>query len=354
LQCRRHFMSSPGGQRSLNGIGQNRTSGSHTSTEKPLLLRLPPYIWYTAGGTTIFIGYCYYSYLDEVPYTKRKRLIATTPSGEKRLGDNEYKKLILHFSKDILPSDHRASITLQRVGKRITEASYQFSKQYDPKAASLPQIPYTYTVIRSDMANAFVLPGNHVFLMTGLLKYVRDEDELAIVIGHEMAHNIARHAGEKVSGSFIVNILAGLSLLFDPSGSLLTILLPSAALFRELPNSRIQEIEADEIGMRIAVEACYDPRAAKRVFGSMAHEHYDDNNNNDGGSPHNHRLSPPELLSTHPAYDTRLSNFDKWIPKAMERYESDNGERCRGIREHMKLARQIAANKAVLKEMSKR
>ena len=102
--------------------------------------------------------------------------------------------------------------------------------------------------------------------MTGLFKFARTEDELAAVLGHEMAHNISRHIGEKVSGGLVVRLLANLSLLIDPSGVLFSIFIPTVGLLRELPHSRIQEGEADRIGMHLAAIACHDPQAAQRVF----------------------------------------------------------------------------------------
>jgi predicted Zn-dependent protease len=89
------------------------------------------------------------------------------------------------------------------------------------------------------MANAFVLPNNHIFVMTGLFQFTRDEDELAAVLGHEMAHNLARHVGENVRGNVIVRIVANLMLLIDPSAVLFSVFLPTASLLRELPHSRI-------------------------------------------------------------------------------------------------------------------
>ena len=89
------------------------------------------------------------------------------------------------------------------------------------------------------------------------------------VLGHEQAHCLARHAGERVSGGFLTSILARFVLLLDPTGVLYALFVPAAALLRELPHSRDQEIEADHIGLYLAAEACYDPRAAKRVFGRM-------------------------------------------------------------------------------------
>lgn len=301
---------------------------------------IPPYIWMVVGSTSVFFGYGYFAFLDEAPLTKRKQWIATSPEWESRLGNEEYQKLLKTFHKDILPRNHRASITVERVGARIATAALDFSREQNlPMAAS--KNPYTYTVVRSAMANAFVLPGKHVFVMTGLFQYVRDEDELAAVLGHEIAHNLARHAGEKISGSLVVNMVARLSLLVDPSGVLFSVMLPAANLFRELPNSRTQETEADEIGVHIAAKACYDPRAAKRVFSNME-------------AATEKGAQGPEFLSTHPSHDTRISNFDQWLPIAMQEYESDFGGRCRHVRQEMGQARQQAARVATSREGPKK
>ena len=82
----------------------------------------------------------------------------------------------------------------------------------------------------------------------------------------QVAHNLARHAGEKISGGLVVNLLARILFLFDPSGVMSMLLLGSNSLLHDLPNSREAESEADQIGIHLAAYACYDPRAAKRVF----------------------------------------------------------------------------------------
>lgn len=298
------------------------------------------YVWATVGGTSVLIGYVYFSFLEEVPLTKRKRWIATSADWERALGDQEYQNLLKQYRKDILPTSHRAAATVTRVGSRIAKASLRFATRNNLKEVkdNYYNQPYTYTVIRSDQANAFVLPGNHVFLMTGLFRYVHSEDDLAAVLGHEMAHNLARHAGEKISGSFVVNFLARMSLLVDPSGLLFLSLIPAAQLFRELPHSRTQELEADQIGIYLSADACYDPRAAKRVFATMKAATDDE--------------APPEFLSTHPSHDSRLDQLDKWMPAAMQLYRGDDGSgaRCRRIREEMSRARQFAAQQAAIRE----
>ena len=191
------------------------------------------------------------------------------------------------------------------------------------------------------MANAFVLPNNHVFVLTGLFQCVKNEDELAAVLGHEMAHNLARHAGERLSENIFLGILARMSLLLDPSGMLYTILVPTLKVVRELPHSRDHEVEADYIGLHLASDACYDPRAAKRVFASMK-ETMEGNVGGGGGGG-----APPEFLSSHPSYDTRVSNFDTWMPEAFEKFQKSE---CWGVREAMKRARIQAAKEAAQRE----
>jgi predicted Zn-dependent protease len=231
----RRFFSGPSSRLSLGQGGYNKYRG-----QPPGNGGLPLYIWIAAGGTTAVIGYGYFAFLDEAPLTKRKRWLAISPAWEQQMGDEQYQQLLQAFRNDILPPDHRAAVTVRRVGSRIAQASTEFCQEHCLPVASTGAVTagassYTYTVVRSDTANAFVLPGRHIFVMTGLFDHVHNEDELAAVLGHEIAHNVARHAGEKVSGSLAVNLLARLSLLVDPSGVLFSVILPAANVLRELP-----------------------------------------------------------------------------------------------------------------------
>ena len=331
--------------------GPHRRRAPHSGSN------IPAYVWLPVAATTGLIGYAYYAYLDQVPLTERKRWIATSPRWEAHLGDQEYKKLLAHFSAQgkVLPPDHRASRTVQRVGSRIAKAAEKFAEQHHVENTSAANMynksPYTYTVVRDETANAFVLPNNHVFVMTGLFRYTPTEDDLAAVLGHEIAHNLARHAGERMSSSFVVNLFARLSLIIDPSGFLMTLMVPATALLRDLPHSRTQEMEADHIGLYLAAEACYDPRAAKRVFTTMKR------GLGDG-------YGPPEFLSTHPSHASRISKMDEWMPKAMKVFKGESveedgpsfgmmmgeskGDRCHHVRQQMQMARKDAAYRAAM------
>jgi len=280
---------------------------------------------------TSSLAYIYSSCQDRVPYTNRQRLLATDNAYEIRLGDQQYKQLLQKYQEDILPPSHRASVTVQRVGGRIAHAAGTFARQWKKSNPEFEynDAPFTYTVVRSDEANAFVLPGNHVFVLTGLFKYVHNEDELASILGHETSHVIARHSGERLTEGLLQALISRLSIVIDPSLTLFSILVPAQTFLYSLPHSREQEEEADQIGLVLASEACYDPKAAKHVFSRMQ---------DDSG-----QRMPPEFLSTHPSYDTRLTLFDKWMPEAIERYERDGGGKCSAIRSEMKRARIVAA-----------
>jgi predicted Zn-dependent protease len=171
-------------------------------------------------------------------------------------------------------------------------------------------------------------------VLTGMFKYARTEDEIGGILGHEMAHNLARHQGEKISSTAVVGLLARLTLFLDPTGGYLMIFLPTMKLFSELPNSRYQETEADNIGMYLAAKACYDPEALGRVFKRM-----DDAGNN--GSDPNLALKPPEFLSTHPSDNTRINNMKKWLPRDNMIFHQEDGHRCQALR------RQIDAGNAI-------
>jgi metalloendopeptidase OMA1, mitochondrial len=303
---------------------QTRRHVTGNSLPRPPVV--PPYLWVPAVGITGLGLYTYYAFLDEVPLTKRKRWIATTPQFEEHIGDQQYQQLLQQYKGKILPESHRASVTVKRVGGRIAKASEKFVADERLKFAS--KSPYSYTVVRSDEANAFVLPNNHVFVLTGLFNYVKDEDELAAVLGHEVAHNLARHVGERLSGGVLVQIIGGFLLLLDPSGVLTYFFLPVVNILRELPHSREHESEADRIGIHLAATACHDPRAAKRVFEAMGK----------GISG-----APPEFLSTHPSHSTRIVQFDEWLPSAIQEYEGEYGNRCSSVRSDMQAARRLVA-----------
>lgn len=168
-------------------------------------------------------------------------------------------------------------------------------------------------VFRENSANAFALPGGRIGVNTGLLQVARNQDQLAAVIGHEVAHVLARHHNERMSqelavkgGLSIIDALAGGQGAATQQG-LMALLGLGAQVGILLPYSRIQEEEADLIGLELMARAGFDPRQALALWDNMARA---------GGG------QPPEFLSTHPSYGTRRRQMEAHMDRALQIYQS--------------------------------
>jgi len=161
--------------------------------------------------------------------------------------------------------------------------------------------------------NAWAMAGGKMALYTGLVEKLKaTDDELAQVLGHEIAHALAKHSAEKMSVAMVSSIgVVAVGIVSDRKALALTGASLAAALAVQMPNSRAAESEADEIGIKLAASAGYDPRAAITLWQKMA---------NVGGK------GPPEFLSTHPAPENRENKLEALVPSMMPYYEQ-KGER---------------------------
>lgn len=173
-------------------------------------------------------------------------------------------------------------------------------------------------------ANAFVLPGGKVFVYSGMLRLARTDAQLAAVLSHEIAHNLARHIPERLSQSVGETFFLGSTLMLLAAspftfvagwlfgGELLDLLF-------SLPMSRMQESEADFIGVMMMAEACYDPREAVVFWERMdqVHRHMG--------------TEPPEFMSTHPSNQHRIERIRGWLPRAMEKREESDCHGAQGF-----------------------
>jgi predicted Zn-dependent protease len=157
--------------------------------------------------------------------------------------------------------------------------------------------------------NAWCMAGGRMALYTGLIiKIDPTDDELAQVMGHEIAHALANHTAERMSTAMAANagILAA-GILSDKPGQAMAMTAAAATVAIKLPNSRTAENEADQIGIELAARAGYDPRAAVTLWQKMGKV---------GGS------APPEFLSTHPSDATRQNRLGALAPKMMPYYQA--------------------------------
>jgi len=176
-------------------------------------------------------------------------------------------------------------------------------------------------VFDDDQANAFALPGYKIGVYTGLLKYAKNQDQLAAVMGHEVAHVIANHGNERVSGQIATQ--AGLDLASavlgssqDPNSAMILAGLGLGVQYGiTLPFSRSHESEADLIGLDLMAKAGFNPKESVTLWKNMSQA----------------GASPPEFMSTHPSNETRIKQLKERIPKANIAYQQavSQGQRAK-------------------------
>ena len=192
--------------------------------------------------------------------------------------------------------------------ERVRRVSQRLIPQTGVFRADAPGWDWEVNLISSKELNAWVMPGGKIAFYTGLIERLKlTDDEIAAVMGHEIAHALREHGRERASQAMaqgialsILGAVAGVS----RSGMDLTQLVLNVTL--NLPNSREHETEADRIGVELAARAGYDPRAAVNVWEKMAKAA-------DG--------QPPEILSTHPAPSTRIADLRVYAARVMPLYE---------------------------------
>ncbi len=232
---------------------------------------------------------------ETVPITGRSQLQLVSGDQEVQMGAEAYKEIL---AKAKISADPAANALVTRVGTRIAAATGRSDLPWEFKVIDDPQT-----------VNAFALPGGKVAVYTGILPITRDEAGLAVVLGHEVSHVMARHSAERISEQLGAELVAkgiGAAIGLDPqitqagAGLLVNTLL--------LPWGRKQESEADHLGLIYMAKAGYDPHAARDLWIRMA-------------EASKGRARPPEFLSTHPSEETRVRQIEGWLPEAMRSYQ---------------------------------
>lgn len=200
---------------------------------------------------------------------------------------------------------------LKRCGNRIQRAVQQYLKEQD-LGDHLNGYEWEYILIDENTVNAWAMPGGKVAFYTGILPVTKDENGMAVVMAHEIAHIVANHGRERISQTLAAQ--TGLSLAAiaaGQGGSSLTgdMILQAAGVGTNLgllKFSRTHEHEADQLGLYFMAMAGYDPQGAVSFWERM--------------TATSNGQEPPEFLSTHPSYGTRISRLKKNMPRAMEYY----------------------------------
>lgn len=249
---------------------------------------------------------------SKVPITGRSQLKLVSEAELANSFAVSYKELIKeHKSKGELVIGTKDYVRLQRVGKKISTAveNYLRENKLDDK---LETLNWEFNLIRGNEVNAWCGPGGKIVFYTGIMKYFKNDEELAFVMGHEIGHAIAGHGAEGYtkglllqSGTAIVDVATG--------GGVATDLTEFGAGMLYLHGNRVQEYEADKLGMVFMAKAGYNPEAGvsfQKTLGTVS---------GDGGIG-------SDFMSTHPRSEKRIEEMIKFLPVAMEYYKSNKGK----------------------------
>ena len=200
---------------------------------------------------------------------------------------------------------------VERVGSLIQLAVEAYMQQNN-MGKDVKDFKWEYNTINEEIVNAWCMPGGKVVVYTGLIPVTENEAGLAVVMGHEIAHAIARHGNERMSEGLIIGF-GGLVLAEalkekkqETQLLFLSLYLVGSKLAFELPNNRMQETEADKLGLIFMNMAGYDPEEAINFWQKMAAKKSNQNT--------------PRFLSTHPSNQTRIKTITTLLPEIKEKY----------------------------------
>ena len=259
--------------------------------------------------STIGLCFAYYNYhLEENDLTGRKQLMIMNDHQIKEIAEKEFLALSKDLADSYLPANHPSHIRVAKIAKQI------LNNNICPEVTNKS---WKIIVVDSDVINAFVLPNGEIFVMTGMLEAAQNDDELAGVLGHEIAHVLLKHPAEQLSFSGFASIFNLIII------TLLWTVIPTdaTAIFLNLIESKLQDIlihlpyqrdlekEADCIGLYLAARACFDVRKISNFWKRMDKLEEDQ--------------SSAEWLSTHPSHSRRAKWIEDWMPQALEMRRSN-------------------------------
>lgn len=243
-----------------------------------------------------------------VPLTGRQQLNLVPESEMLSMSLTQYDDFL---KSNQLSNNQQETAMVKRVGKRIAAAVDQYLKD-NGLGDRVKDFSWEFNLVKDSVANAWCMPGGKVVVYTGILPITKNENGLAVVMGHEIAHAIARHGNERMSQEMLVQLGGmGLAAAIDQKPEetkkiYMTAYGVGAQVGAILPYSRNHELEADKMGLMFMAMAGYDPRGAVDFWKRMEAN---------GGS------GMPEFLSTHPVDSHRIAQIKQDLPEALKYYQ---------------------------------
>lgn len=247
---------------------------------------------------------------SNVPVTGRRQLSIVSASEMNTMAVTSYKETL---AQSKLSTNTAQTAMIKRVGARISKAVEQYMNEKNMSAA-ISGFQWEFNLIDDpNTINAWCMPGGKVAFYTGILPICKDDAGVAVVMGHEIAHAVANHSGERMSQELVVQmggtaLQTALQQKPDQTQQLaMTAYGIGTQVAGILPYSRLHESEADKMGLIFMAMAGYDPNEAPKFWERMKTA--------TGSS------GTPAFLSTHPSDTKRISDLQRDIPKAMEYYK---------------------------------
>lgn len=244
-----------------------------------------------------------------VPITGRKHTLLVNDAEVLSLSKQQYSEVI---QKSTLSSDATKTAMVKRVGEKLAKAVESFLKE-NGATNDLQFYEWEFNLVKSNDVNAFCMPGGKIVVYEGILPVTQDEASLAIVLGHEIAHAVAKHSAEQMSKQMrqqtvtqIGGTILGMAGVSQNTASAIAALSQTGFNFANLKYSRDNETEADRMGLIFAAMAGYDPNKAIDFWKRMA------------------ALSTStksEIFSDHPSDEKRIAALQQVIPEAMKYYK---------------------------------
>lgn len=252
-----------------------------------------------------------FSSCGSVPVTGRKQLNLVSNQEVLTISLQQYQQFIKSAP---ISNDKKNTALVQKVGRNIANAVETYLKN-NGYADELSSYAWEFNLVKSADVNAFCMPGGKIVVYEGILPYTQDETGLAVVLGHEVAHAVAKHANERMSQQMMTEYGTAAigTALGGTSAGVQQVAAAAIGLGSQygilLPYSRKQELEADKLGLIFMAMAGYNPSQAAAFWTRMSQQ----------GS------STPEFMSTHPSDNTRIQQIEKDLPEAMKYYKSGTG-----------------------------
>lgn len=252
-----------------------------------------------------------FSSCGSVPVTGRKQLNLVSNQEVLTLSLQQYQQFIKSAP---ISTDKKNTALVQKVGRNIANAVETYLKN-NGYADELSSYAWEFNLVKSSDVNAFCMPGGKIVVYEGILPYTQDETGLAVVLGHEVAHAVAKHANERMSQQMMTEYgtaaigtaLGGTSAGVQQAAAAAIGLGSQYGIL--LPYSRKQELEADKLGLIFMAMAGYNPSQAAAFWTRMSQQ----------------GTSTPEFMSTHPSDNTRIQQIEKDLPEAMKYYNGGTG-----------------------------